>query len=192
LAFIENAKPQDEIESALVMQMACTHAAAMAVLATFAGAGGGDRSMVAKASAAARLLRAYTAQVEVLRRLRSGGSQLVRVEHPPFEHGMTWTAHYFDPRSNREGVSRAFSSQDRRPIPASDHCDLRPSGIRSSRSPAKAASMSAARPAWKITVFFRPHGINVPMQRQTTGQTGRTRTLLTTEKGERSALPYYF
>ena len=24
---------------------------------------------------------------------------------------MTWTAHYFDPRSNREGVSRAFSSQ---------------------------------------------------------------------------------
>jgi hypothetical protein len=25
---------------------------------------------------------------------------------------MTWTAHYFDPRLNREGVSRAFSSQE--------------------------------------------------------------------------------
>jgi hypothetical protein len=25
---------------------------------------------------------------------------------------MTWTAHYFDPRSNREAVSRAFSSQE--------------------------------------------------------------------------------
>jgi hypothetical protein len=84
---IERAKPQDEVESALVMQMACTHAAAMAVLATLAGAAGGERNMVAKASAAARLLRAYAAQVEVLRRLRSGGSQLVRVEHVHVNEG---------------------------------------------------------------------------------------------------------
>mgnify|MGYP003398724392 CR=1 FL=1 len=34
LAFIEGAKPQDEVECALVIQMACTHAAAMAVLAS--------------------------------------------------------------------------------------------------------------------------------------------------------------
>jgi hypothetical protein len=87
LAFIEGAKPQDEVESALVMQMACTHAAAMAVLATLGGAHGGERNMVAKASAAARLLRAYAAQVEVLRRLRSGGSQLVRVEHVHVNEG---------------------------------------------------------------------------------------------------------
>src|SRR5262245_39601417 len=87
LAFIESAKPQDEVESALVMQMACTHAAAMAVLATLSGAHGGARNMVAKASAAARLLRAYAAQVEVLRRLRSGGSQLVRVEHVHVNEG---------------------------------------------------------------------------------------------------------
>jgi hypothetical protein len=32
-------------------------------------------------SAAARLLRAYATQVEVLRRLRHGGQQYVRVEH---------------------------------------------------------------------------------------------------------------
>lgn len=31
LAFIEGAKPRDEVECALVIQMACTHAAAMAV-----------------------------------------------------------------------------------------------------------------------------------------------------------------
>ncbi len=31
LAFIEGAKPRDEIECALVIQMACTHSAAMAV-----------------------------------------------------------------------------------------------------------------------------------------------------------------
>src|SRR5437773_9030703 len=54
LAFIEGAKPQGEVEGALVLQMACTHAAAMAVLATFAGVHM-DRNMVARASAAARL-----------------------------------------------------------------------------------------------------------------------------------------
>ena len=37
LAFIENAKPKDEVESALLIQMACTHTAAMSVLGTFAG-----------------------------------------------------------------------------------------------------------------------------------------------------------
>src|SRR5258705_13827012 len=52
LAFIEGAKPQGEVEGALVLQMACTHAAAMAVLATFGGVHS-DRNMVARASAAA-------------------------------------------------------------------------------------------------------------------------------------------
>jgi hypothetical protein len=86
LAFIEGAKPQGEVEGALVLQMACTHAAAMAVLATFAGVHA-DRNMVARASAAARLLRAYATQVEALRRLRNGGSQVVRVEHVHVNEG---------------------------------------------------------------------------------------------------------
>jgi hypothetical protein len=59
--------------------MACTHSAAMAVLGRIGGAHGTDRSLTAMA--AARLLRAYATQVEALRRLRSGSSQLVRVEH---------------------------------------------------------------------------------------------------------------
>ena len=37
LAFIEGAKPRGEVECALVVQMACTHTAAMSVLGTFAG-----------------------------------------------------------------------------------------------------------------------------------------------------------
>jgi hypothetical protein len=37
--------------------------------------------VVALATAAARLLRAYSVQVETLRRLRHGGDQYVRVEH---------------------------------------------------------------------------------------------------------------
>jgi hypothetical protein len=87
LAFIEGAKPQGEVEAGLVIQMACTHAAAMAVLGTLGGAHGPTRSITARASAAARLLRAYVLQVEALRRLRNGGSQFVRVEHVHVNEG---------------------------------------------------------------------------------------------------------
>ena len=56
LAFIEGAKPRDEIESALVIQMACAHSAAMAVLSRLGEDRGGDRGVAVMASAAARLL----------------------------------------------------------------------------------------------------------------------------------------
>lgn len=81
LAFIEGAAPKDEVEAPLAIQMACTHAVSMAVLARLGGAFGSDRHMGTMAAAAARLLRAFATQVETLRRLRNGGSQLVRVEH---------------------------------------------------------------------------------------------------------------
>jgi hypothetical protein len=87
LAFIESAKPQDEMECALVIQMACTHTAAMAVLKRIGGGHGSDRGVAAMASAASRLLRAYATQVETLRRLRNGGSQFVRVEHVHINEG---------------------------------------------------------------------------------------------------------
>jgi hypothetical protein len=87
LAFIEGAKPQGEIEGALLLQMACTHAAAMAVLGRLGGGHGPDRNIASKASAVSRLLRAYTAQLEILRRLRSGGTQVVRVEHVHVNEG---------------------------------------------------------------------------------------------------------
>jgi hypothetical protein len=87
LAFIEAAKPRDEIESALAIQMACTHVATMAVLWRVGGAHGGDRQVARMASAASKLLHAYTTQVEVWRRLRNGGSQYVRVEHVHVNEG---------------------------------------------------------------------------------------------------------
>ena len=43
LAFIEAAEPKNEIEAALGIQMACTHAVAMAVLNRAGGAYGGNR-----------------------------------------------------------------------------------------------------------------------------------------------------
>ena len=87
LAIIEAAAPKDEIEAALAVQMACAHTAAMAVLAKMDGAFGTERRVAAFGSTAARLMRAYATQVEVLRRLRNGGQQFVRVEHVHVNEG---------------------------------------------------------------------------------------------------------
>jgi hypothetical protein len=87
LAFIEGARPRDEVEAALVIQMACIHSATMCVLSRFAGDYGGERSMTAGANAIARLARAFAAQVEALRRLLNGGSQLIRIEHVHIHEG---------------------------------------------------------------------------------------------------------
>jgi hypothetical protein len=87
LAMIEAAAPKDEIEAALAIQMACTHTAAMQVLAKFEGGYGNERRVAALGSAAARLFRAYATQVEVLRRLRQGGRQYMRVEHVHINDG---------------------------------------------------------------------------------------------------------
>ena len=81
LAMIAAAAPKDEIEGALAVQMACTHAAAMAVLAKLDAAFGTERRVAAFGSAAARLMKTFAMQVEVFRRLRHGGQQYVRVEH---------------------------------------------------------------------------------------------------------------
>ncbi len=87
LAMIEAAAPKDEIEGALAVQMACTHAAGMAILGRVGGAHGTDRNVAARVSAAARLLRPYATQVETLRRLRNGSSQLMRIEHVHVNQG---------------------------------------------------------------------------------------------------------
>jgi hypothetical protein len=68
---IEAAAPKDEVEGALALQMACTHIAAMAILARFEGGFSTERRTALFGSAAARLLRTYVAQVEALRRLRT-------------------------------------------------------------------------------------------------------------------------
>jgi hypothetical protein len=66
--------------------MACTHTAAMAVLANIDRLGT-ERRIAAFGSTAARLMKVFTMQVEVLRRLRHGGHQFVRVEHVHINDG---------------------------------------------------------------------------------------------------------
>ena len=72
--------PKDEIEAMLASQMAVTHALAMGFL------GRAKRAELVPqldtfGSLAVKLLRAYTAQVEALAKLRRNGEQTVRVEH---------------------------------------------------------------------------------------------------------------
>jgi hypothetical protein len=87
LALIEAVAPKDEVEAALAVQMAATHSAAMTVLVRLGGGHGGERRVAALGSAAARLMRAYTHQVETLRRLRHGGEQLIRIERVDVNDG---------------------------------------------------------------------------------------------------------
>src|SRR5216684_9278991 len=85
LAMIERERPRNETECAIVVQMACLHSATMAVLGRLGGGHGGDRHVLAAATAVSRLSRTFAILVETLRRLRNGGSQYVRVEHVHIE-----------------------------------------------------------------------------------------------------------
>jgi hypothetical protein len=87
LALIEGEKPRGETECAIVIQMACIHSATMAVLGRLGGGHGGDRHVLAAATAASRLSRTFAILVETLRRLRSGGSQVIRIERVDVRDG---------------------------------------------------------------------------------------------------------
>lgn len=87
LAMIESERPRTETECAIVIQMACLHCATMAVLGRLGGGHGGDRHVLAAATAASRLSRTFAILVETLRRLRSGGSQVIRIERVDVRDG---------------------------------------------------------------------------------------------------------
>src|SRR5258708_8570440 len=73
LAFIEAAEPRNEIEAALAIQMACTHAVAMAVLSRAGGAYGDHRPVAITAPALAPVPDAFPPQLEAV----------LRPHHPP-------------------------------------------------------------------------------------------------------------
>lgn len=80
LAFVDGGEPQNEVEAALLVQMATTHSAAMQCLLTAAG----DLTLATDGGVgnlAVKLLRTYTAQIEALTKLRRGGEQVVRHIH---------------------------------------------------------------------------------------------------------------
>jgi hypothetical protein len=87
LCMIESEHPRNETECAIVIQMACVHSATMAVLGRIGGGHGGDRHVLAAATAVSRLSRTFAILVETLRRLRTGGSQVIRIERVDVREG---------------------------------------------------------------------------------------------------------
>jgi hypothetical protein len=87
LAMIESEQPRGETECAIVIQMACLHAVTMAVLGRLGGGHGGDRHVLATATAVSRLSRSFAILVETLRRQRNGGSQVIRIERVDVGNG---------------------------------------------------------------------------------------------------------
>jgi hypothetical protein len=130
LAMIEAAAPQNEIEASIAVQMACTHTAALSVLARFGSGGGSERRVATLASAAGRLLRAHSTQVETLRRLRHGGDQYVRVEHVHVGHGGQAIVGNVKTRDPHEGPSPAAgATTDNAPVEhEADWVHARPDG----------------------------------------------------------------
>ncbi|MCZ4342884.1 hypothetical protein O4H52_14775 [Sphingomonadaceae bacterium G21617-S1] len=80
LAFVHGAKPQNEVEAALAVQMAAAHDAAMRALRAMGGAEFVPQ-MQMFGNLANKLMRTFAAQAETLARMRRGGEQVVRHIH---------------------------------------------------------------------------------------------------------------
>lgn len=86
LGFVHSMKPRDAAELALLAQMAATHQAAM-MLARRLNHVGTIPQQDAAERAFNKLSRSYAAQMETLKRYRSKGQQVVRVERVTVESG---------------------------------------------------------------------------------------------------------
>jgi hypothetical protein len=87
MAILNGVQPQDEIEAMLAVQMIGVHNVAMATLGrgmikdqTFAG-------RQANADQATKMLRTFVAQMEALKKYRTGGQQKMIVEHVNVNEG---------------------------------------------------------------------------------------------------------
>lgn len=86
LAVLHEVQPKDPIETMLVMQMAQIHQHIMTVSGRLASAPNIDHAEYAEKQLS-RLSRTYAAQVEALRKHRTGGEQKVTVEHVTVNEG---------------------------------------------------------------------------------------------------------
>lgn len=86
LGFIDDMKPRDAAETALCTQMAVTHQSAM-MMARRLNLAPDIQRQEAFERALNKLLRSYAAQMDTLKRYRSKGQQVVRVERVTVERG---------------------------------------------------------------------------------------------------------
>ena len=81
VAILNGIQPQDEIEGMLAVQMIAVHNVAMAAARRAMITDQTFEGVQAFVNHAAKMSRTFTAQVEALKRYRTGGQQKVTVEH---------------------------------------------------------------------------------------------------------------
>jgi len=81
LAIVHGAKPQDELESLLVAQMATAHNLAMEFLKRAVQPDSSTDKIDANIKRATSLQRTFIAQLEALNRYRNRGQQQIQVQH---------------------------------------------------------------------------------------------------------------
>lgn len=81
IALLNGIRPQDEIEGMLAVQMIAVHNLAMATLERAILTGQTFLGTEANVNHATKMLRTFAAQMEALKRYRTGGQQKVIVEH---------------------------------------------------------------------------------------------------------------
>ena len=81
LAMHQGIKPKDTIESLLAVQMVATHNMAMEYSKRAMASGQHPDEVNANINRVTKLMRTYVAQVEALRKYRTGGQQTIQVQH---------------------------------------------------------------------------------------------------------------
>ena len=81
MAILNGIQPQDEIEGMLVVQMIGVHNVAMETLKRAILVGQTEKGKELNVNQATKMLRTFTAQMEALKKYRTGGQQKMIVEH---------------------------------------------------------------------------------------------------------------
>ena len=87
VALLNGIEPRDEIEGMLAVQMIGVHNLAMETLKRAMMNGQTFEGKQASVNEATKMLRTFTAQIEALKRYRTGGQQKVTVEHVHVNEG---------------------------------------------------------------------------------------------------------
>jgi len=81
MALLKGIQPQDEVEGMLAVQMIAVHNMAMETMKRAMITGQPPQWIESNVNHATKMLRTFTAQMEALKRYRTGGQQKVIVEH---------------------------------------------------------------------------------------------------------------
>jgi hypothetical protein len=85
LEIVASLEPENEAQAALAIHVACLHAASLNVLSRMQNVT--DRNVIAMATAAAKLERAYHGAIETYSRLKHGVRQVIRIEKVEIQSG---------------------------------------------------------------------------------------------------------